>query len=141
MPRLLKALPLAFMLSCGGQKHVEKGLEFRNWFVVKPVAGATGSVAYGQIKNTSAERMTLAKADFNCAGSTELHETVTADGRARMVPLGEIGLDPGGSVIFEPGHKHIMLMRLKETGENCAAVFTFSQTTVQFNVPVKAREK
>lgn len=141
MPRLCALFIVAFILCCGGQKHKEKGLEFRDWFVVKPVAGATGSVAYGRIKNTSAERMILTRAEFDCAGSTALHETIAADGRARMVPLGDIGIEPGATVVFEPGHKHVMLMGLKETGENCTASFSLSQTTVRFGVPVKAREK
>lgn len=141
MARVSLLLLLLLLVACGGQKHKEKGLEFRDWYVVKPVAGASNSVAYGTIRNTSPERVILARADFSCATDTALHETITSAGRARMLPLGEVGIDPGATVVFEPGHKHVMLTGLKDTGEQCPTVFSFSLGKIQFSMPLKVREK
>ena len=44
-------------------------------------------------------------------GSVELHESVIEDGVARMVALDELALQPGATVQFAPGGKHLMLMR------------------------------
>ena len=44
-------------------------------------------------------------------GSVEMHETVIEDGVARMSALGQVVLPAGSAVEFEPGGKHLMLMR------------------------------
>lgn len=143
--RALKTTGFIFLLSiaaCGRQKHIENGLEFRDWLVVKPIVAGSGTVAYGSIRNTSATPQTLRKVDLACAESAELHETQTDGGRARMVPLGTPVIAPGESLLFEPGRKHIMVMRTKpDIGEKCTAVFTFDATTARFAVPVREREK
>ncbi len=141
--RLLYVIAVAATAgACSRQKHDENGLEFRDWLVVKPIVSGSGTVAYGSIRNTSATPQTLRKAEFACAASAELHETLTDGGRARMVSLGTPAIAPGETLLFEPGRKHIMVMRTApDIGEKCAAVFTFDAATVRFAVPVREREK
>lgn len=132
----------AALTACSRQKHDENGLEFRDWLVVKPIVAGSGTVAYGSIRNTSATPQTLRKVELACAESAELHETLTDGGRARMVPLGTPAIAAGETLLFEPGRKHIMVMRTApDIGEKCAAVFTFDATTARFTVPVRDREK
>ena len=42
----------------------------------------------------------------------ELHETVTANGVSRMVPLRDATFDPGAPLTFEPGGRHAMLLEI-----------------------------
>lgn len=129
-------------IGCNRQKHSENGLEFRDWIIVKPVVAGAGTVAYGSIRNTSATPRTLQKVELACAESAELHETLTTGDRARMTPLGTPVIAAGETLVFEPGHKHIMVMRSKpDMGEKCDAVFTFDTTAARFAIPVRDREK
>ncbi len=128
--------------ACRGQKHTEQGLEFRGWFVVKPVVAGAGSVAYGEIRNKSGAAKTLTGADFSCAASTTLHETIVTGDRVSMVPLPATEIPDGALLAFEPGHKHVMLGALKpEAQEFCEAKLVFGATAVSFKVPIKPREK
>lgn len=128
--------------ACGGQKHSEGGLEFRNWYVVKPIVAGSGSVAYGNIRNKSGLVKTLTAADFACAASTALHETRVIGDRASMSPLSPVEIADGATVDFEPGHKHIMLGPIKaEATESCDVSFTLSGAAIRFKIPVKPREK
>jgi copper(I)-binding protein len=43
--------------------------------------------------------------------SVEMHESVVEDGMARMYALGDLTILAGRTVQFEPGAKHLMLMR------------------------------
>lgn len=129
-------------IACSRQKHVENGLEFRDWLVVRPIVPGGGTVAYGSIRNTSALPRTLSKVEFSCAESSDLHETLTDGGRARMVPLGRPVIGPGETLLFEPGHKHVMVMGTKaDLGKTCDAVFTLEAISARFGVPVREREK
>ncbi len=128
--------------ACSRQKHIENGLEFRDWILVKPRIAGSGTVAYGSIRNTSASARLLKDVELACAESAELHETLTDGGRARMAPLGAPTIAAGETLVFEPGHKHIMVMRSKpDIGEKCDAVFTFDTATARFAMPVREREK
>lgn len=143
MPRSAAGVFLGIAVcACSGQKHREGGLLFKNWYVVKPYVAGGGSVAYGMITNESANTQTLKGVDFNCAAGTALHETITTGDRATMSGLPEITIAAGESVVFEPGHKHVMLTGIKNTDERvCPAGFRFDSTRVQFEVPVKPRQK
>lgn len=131
-----------FLIACAGQKHEEAGLLFKNWYVVKPYVAGGGSVAYGSITNTSTEPVTLKGADFACASGTALHETITTGDRVTMSGMAEAIIAAGGTVVFEPGHKHIMLTGIKNADDPmCSAGFTFHSKKIRFDVPVKPREK
>lgn len=138
-------IPLLLILTlfgCSRQKHWESNLLFRDWYVVKPVAAGLGSVAYGTITNEGISPQILKQAAFGCAASAELHETIETSGRMRMQALPAITLAPGETVVFEPGHKHVMLGQLKVPGdEKCEATLTFEAVSIRFTVPVRERKK
>lgn len=135
-------LALLILAACGSQKHREAGLLFKDWYVVKPVVAGAGSVAYGSITNEGAAPQVLKKVEFACAASADLHETLTDASRARMVSLPSVALAAGETVLFEPGHKHVMLQQLTVPAEEkCAVVFGFETAPVKFSVPVRERKK
>ncbi len=128
--------------SCSRQKHSEDGLEFRDWLIVKPLVAGAGTVAYGTIRNTSPTPRILQKAEVTCASSAELHETMITGDRARMAPLGTPTIAAGETLVFEPGHKHIMVMGTRpDMGDACEVVLTLDAKPMRFKVPVGPREK
>ena len=70
----------------------------------------------------------------------ELHETVTADGVSRMVPLRDATFDPGATLTFEPGGRHAMLLEIDpelRPGDTVPITFTFdpaAPVTIQARV-------
>ncbi|HNN01856.1 MAG TPA: copper chaperone PCu(A)C [Turneriella sp.] len=129
-------------LNCSGQKYTEGGLVFRNWYLVKPVAGATGSVGYGKITNTTASPVTLTAANLACAEKTMLHETRELSGRVTMVHLEAVQLKPAETIEFRPGQKHLMVSGIKgDIGERCDAMFEFAAQKIRFPMPVRERRE
>jgi copper(I)-binding protein len=53
----------------------------------------------------------------------QIHETIIEDGIARMRPLPQLDVPPGGNVKLERGGKHLMLMR--PTGQSDAVSLQF----------------
>jgi copper(I)-binding protein len=102
--------------------------------------GSKVGVGYLVIENRGASPQRLAAAQSDVAGKTELHETVEAAGVARMAPIPELVVPPGGSVAFAPGGRHVMFMDLKRPlrqGERIRATLTFEpagSVPVEFEV-------
>lgn len=71
------------------------------------------AAAYMTIRNGGAEADRLLGASCACAASVTAHETVHANGVARMVPTPAVAVPSRGSVAFAPGGRHLMLMGLK----------------------------
>lgn len=76
-----------------------------------PPPGMQMSAGYLTLRNNTREPITISRVSSPQFGSVEMHETVTRDGISRMVALDEILIPAGQSVQFEPGAKHLMLMR------------------------------
>jgi copper(I)-binding protein len=69
------------------------------------------TAGYLTLSNNSAQAITITHVTSNEYASVEMHESVIEDGVARMYPLRDLTLPAGKSVTFEPGGKHLMLMR------------------------------
>jgi copper(I)-binding protein len=69
------------------------------------------SAGYLTFTNNSAQSITLTHVTSPQFGAVEMHESVVEDGMARMYPLGDLTILAGTTVQFEPGGKHLMLMR------------------------------
>lgn len=113
--------------------------------IFETLPSAKSAAGYMTVKNTGTveDRLISAKADFAHA---EVHETtVNAEGVARMQHA-EHGfvLPVGEDVVFKPGGKHIMLMRLSEqmvAGEDRPITLVFEnagQIEVLFKVETRA---
>ena len=79
--------------------------------VPKPRPGAQMTVGYLTLRNNTTQAITIAQVRSPEFESVEMHESVLEDGVARMNPLHKLTLSAGQSVKFEPGGKHLMLMR------------------------------
>ena len=77
----------------------------------KPMPGMSMSAGYLTLTNNSSEPITITRASSSAFAAVEIHESVIEDDIARMRPLAEVTIPPGEAVRFEPGGKHLMLVR------------------------------
>lgn len=67
--------------------------------------------AYLHIANPGAEDVVLVGANSPQFETVELHRTELVDGVARMIAQPRLTIPAGGTVIFEPGGLHLMLIQ------------------------------
>jgi copper(I)-binding protein len=79
--------------------------------VKRPMPGMQMSAGYLTFANNSTQAITLTHVTRPQFATVELHESVVEDGIARMYPLADLTVLAGTTVKFEPGGKHLMLMR------------------------------
>lgn len=90
--------------------------------------GAKVGVGYVVIENRGSAPQRLTGARSDVSDKTELHESSESGGVARMTPIPELVVPPGGSVTFAPGGRHVMFMDLKRPlrqGERIGATLVF----------------
>lgn len=106
-PPLALLLLLAAMLgACTGRGAPE----VHHARVVMPPPGMDMAAGYFEIRNPGARALHLRSVSSPVFSSVEMHETVTEGGVSRMRELQSVEIPAGGSVRFEPGGKHLMLM-------------------------------
>lgn len=101
------------------------------------------SAAFGELKNSGTEDVTVVSAETPASSMAELHETVENDsGEMVMRPKeGGFVIPAGGSFKLEPGGNHIMLMDIVKpvkAGDTMTFTLTFSDgSTMDFTAPGK----
>lgn len=70
------------------------------------------AAAYMTLVNTASEALSLMAVSSPHANIVEMHETKTVDGMASMQKAASIRIPARGTVAFEPGGTHLMLMGL-----------------------------
>ena len=75
--------------------------------------GAKVAAGYLVVENGGTVPDRLLGGSAEIAGAVEFHETVMADGVARMRPLADLEIKPGDRIAFKPGGYHIMFVDLK----------------------------
>lgn len=85
-------------------------------FFVKPSKGQNGA-AFLSMRNTSSKPVKLvdAKTDPHICKRVELHTHVQEGNIYGMRRISEIIINPGETVVLEPGKLHIMLIDIKST--------------------------
>lgn len=73
--------------------------------------GATSGAIYGRFANHSETPITIDQIELVQARHVMIHRTVVEQGVTRMIHE-DVEIPPGGSVIFEPGGLHVMVMGL-----------------------------
>lgn len=116
MRRFLLTISLALVAACGSDAPP---LVASDVVVKPPVPGMQMAAGYLTLRNNSAEEIVIDRVTSPQFGKVEMHETVIEDGVARMSALGQVVLPAGSAVEFEPGGKHLMLMR---PGDNLDSV-------------------
>jgi len=77
----------------------------------QPVPGMQVTAGYLTLTNNTTQAIRISHVTSPQFDSVEMHESVIEDGMARMYPLADLTILAGKTVIFEPGGKHLMLMR------------------------------
>ncbi|WP_312719560.1 copper chaperone PCu(A)C [Mobilicoccus sp.] len=100
------------------------------WVKAKPDLGAMSMTGvFAVLKNTTNAPVVITGAENSASPVTELHETVTKDGRPAMQKVeGGFTLEPGATRELRPGGDHIMLMQMS-TPLNPGDVVTVTLTT------------
>lgn len=95
------------------------------------VMGTAGSV-YFKLTNEGGSPDYLLSLASDVAEAAEARETVIeADGMERMEPISRLEVPPGGSINFEIGGKHVMLINLKRDlvpGDKIRLTLTFEKS-------------
>lgn len=79
--------------------------------VKKPMPGMSMTAGYLTLSNNASQPIVITHVVSPQFESVEMHESVVEDGMARMYALGDLTVLAKSSVVFEPGGKHLMLMR------------------------------
>ncbi len=120
---LLSAASLLLLMGACGD---DSGGELRVsdvWSRASATSQLTGVVYFDITAGDSGDALLEVRVSTDIAGSAEMHETVTVDtattmaghdmgGAMTMQPVSAVHVDGGGTVSFEPGGYHVMLMGL-----------------------------
>jgi len=99
----------ALLAACHRAPETPKATEA--WIRLPAVAGQPAAGYFTLHGSRTAER--LIKVESALAGSAQLHESMTGmGGMAGMAPLAGVDLPAGGTVIFAPNGRHVMLSGL-----------------------------
>lgn len=71
--------------------------------------GAGMTAGYLTVHNPRGEEIRITGVDSGDFGAVELHATVSEQGVARMRREESVAVPPGGTVVFEPGGRHLMM--------------------------------
>jgi copper(I)-binding protein len=96
---------------------------------------------YFTIKNNGKTDDQLLSAASDLAGSAEMHQSTLANGISSMKPVSSVDVPAGGSVSFDPGNYHVMLVGLHRdlnVGDQFDLTLTFKQAgAVKVSVEVR----
>jgi copper(I)-binding protein len=88
------------------------GIALSNAQVRLPAVSGRPGVAYFTVSQASGTPHAIAAVDVAMVGRTEMHETMKSGEASTMAPLTSVPVEPGQSVEFAPGGKHVMLFDL-----------------------------
>lgn len=119
--------------------------ELNTIIVEQPWARATilksrPAAAYLTVRNTGAEPDRLLNVTSPVAGSVVIHATTMTDGVMRMSPEHSPLVEPGKSIAFRPGERHLMMTDLKDAlrkGETFSLILRFEKAgAIEITVPI-----
>ena len=122
MPRLLIMLSvLAAVWGCDSRDGPP--VVAANVVVTAPAPGMPMAAGYLEISNLSGTSIRINRVSSPEYESVEMHETVVEDDVARMRAIPVLEIEDGGTVIFERGGKHLMLMQPNGTPDTITLNF------------------
>ena len=108
---LVSVLAGAFLAVCTSLVLAgETSIHIQDPWVREAPPSARVLAAYMRIENGSDRVKVLTGASSPSFGHVMLHGTRNHNGMTEMVHLGRVEIPPNGSVLFEPGGNHFMLM-------------------------------
>ena len=105
------SLPLALMVLLAACSVERAPLVANDVSLRQPLPSMNMSAGYLALTNNTSQSIIITRVSSPEFGSIEMHESVVEDGVSRMYELGDLTILPGHTVRFEPGGKHLMLMR------------------------------
>jgi periplasmic copper chaperone A len=90
--------------------------------------GTSMSAGYLDLSNPGSEPVTITGVSSPEYARVDLHETVIENGVARMQGVGELVVEPGETLHFEPGARHLMLMQRRGDGQGVTLQFWSGDT-------------
>jgi len=103
--------------------------------------GMTMTAGYLLIHNDLSRDVVIVGASSPDFGQVEFHNTVTQNNVSRMRQERQVRVPAGGSVAFEPGGRHLMLMQaardLKEGDEVTVELLLADGGQLHFTAPVR----
>lgn len=124
----LFAAALLAAAGCSGESNPVARVD--NAIVRLPAApGAPGAGYFSAELSSSTDAIVAITSPS--AERIEMHETVTQDGRSRMIPVNRAGRDAAGAIRFEAGGMHLMLFGLDpslQPGGTIVLAFRFEQS-------------
>ena len=119
-------LSILLLSACGGSPQPD--LVATDIVVTRPMPGKAMSAAYLTLRNNSDRAISITRVTSNEYSVVQIHETTLEDGIARMRPLAQLEIPPGGNVRLERGGKHLMLMRPTGQSEEVSLQFYDGET-------------
>ena len=108
MNRLLMFLTLVFAAGCADSDPV---LEVSDAWIREAPPGMPMSAGFLKLTNNGTEAAVMVGATSESHDLVEIHVTRLEDGVARMRQLDSITVGAGETAVFEPGGRHLMLMK------------------------------
>lgn len=116
----------------------------RDAWVAEPIAGRKATAAYFVIENRGTSEARLTACSTTVAAVSEIHRVTGSTGRVSMGKVDEVAIPPRGSVAFEPGGYHVMLIDLRKplaAGEHVDLRLDFAGGgSIEVDAPVRRRE-
>ena len=143
------ALAAVSLAACSSQEQpVEQadanptGLAVENARLILPAVSGNPGVIYFALKNDGDRAKSVRRADVADAGNAQIHDTMEQSGQMVMGELGQVTLQPGETMSFEPGGKHVMVFDIAPeltAGSSTEMTLTIvGGDKVTFDVPVEA---
>src|SRR5690606_19569956 len=131
----IAALALAGAFALGGSAiahtYTVGAIEIGHPSARATAPSARTGAGYMTLTNIGTEADRLLAAEGEIAERIEIHETVVTDGVARMQEQTEgLALEPGTTVVLEPGGLHLMMLGLTgplNEGDDVPVTLTFEQ--------------
>ncbi len=119
-------------------------LVFKNAWVREAPPMAKNLAGYVELMNASNESIIVESITSPFFQKVKMHDMSLHNGMMHMSHLDSVSLPPGGSFSFEPGGKHLMLMKPKQrikAGLIIPIVFKLhSGKTIAFDFEVRAKD-
>ena len=114
MNRRYLLLAFALLAACGAPRPPLVATDVE---ITRPMPGRNMSAGYLVLTNNTDTPIRIDGVSSPQFGMVEMHETTIVDGISRMREIEELVIPAHGSVVFERGGKHLMLMRATNLGQ------------------------
>lgn len=144
--RRLVSLGAAVLAGCLGAASLAAGngggaLSIEDAWARASIGGSKVSAVYLVVANRGEAADRLVGAETGRAARATIHRSVVEDGVAKMRHAAAVEVPPGGSVRFEPGGLHVMLMGVAPplvAGERIPVTLVFERAgRLDLSVPVR----